>query len=93
MKPLALCLAAPMLAATLAIAASIPMQEVDSSFIYKIGYDSATQTMAVQMQNSSDLYHYSEVPVEVYENFLAAESKGNYFVANVKGKFESALEP
>ena len=33
-------------------------------------------------------YQYKEVPYEVYENLIKAESKGRFINENVKGKFE-----
>ena len=39
------------------------------------------------MHNSSDTYVYKDVPQTVYDNFMAAESKGSFYVKNIKGKF------
>ena len=44
------------------------------------------------MVNSSDVYNYQEVPASVYADFLAAESKGAFYVKNIKGQFKTDSE-
>lgn len=56
--------------------------QVESSMIYAVGYDEETQTLEV-LFNSGRLYFYYDVPREVYEELLAAESKGRYMRACV----------
>ncbi len=87
MKTIALVLASLTLFAALAFAADIDLQSVDSSLIGRIGYDAESETLAVQMCNSLDVYHYADVPQAVANEFLAAESKGRYFVENIKGQY------
>ncbi len=91
MKTLALAL----LVATLFVAATyaegVVLQPVESSLISQAGYDPATQMMAVKLVENSDLYFYKGVPQEIYDGFVAAESKGAYFVENIKGKFDEDL--
>jgi hypothetical protein len=77
--------------ATLAFAAGVVLQPVESSLIAKAGYDVETQTMAVEMVSNADTYYYSGVPQSVYDGFMAAESKGAYFVEYIKGKYEEDL--
>ncbi len=55
---------------------------VESSMIHAVGYDEKTQTLEVVF-NSGRVYQYLEVPKEVYEGLLAADSKGSYMLANV----------
>lgn len=89
MKKLALVFASLTLFATIALAADIEMQPVESSFISAIGYDAEAETLSVQMHNSSDVYLYEGVPASVFEEFLAADSKGRYFVENIKGQYKT----
>jgi len=56
--------------------------QVESSMIYAVGYDEETQILEVVF-NSGGIYRYFDVPKEVYEGLLAAESKGRYMRANV----------
>lgn len=45
--------------------------------IHAVGYDAETQTLEV-IFNSGGIYFYDNVPPEVYEGLMAAESKGSY---------------
>ena len=58
-----------------------------SELIGKMAYDAEESMLYVQMTFSSDWYGYEGVPADVAEAFLAAESKGAFFNANVKGKY------
>lgn len=89
MKKFALILAVLLVGSVAAWAVDIEMQTVESSFLQKVGYDAATQTLAVQMVNSSDIYTYLNVPQSVYDGLMDAESKGAYYVRNIKGQFET----
>lgn len=59
---------------------------VDSSNIAEIGYDPDSATLEVLFNNES-LYQYFDVPETVYEEFLAADSKGKYFNANIRNSY------
>ncbi len=53
------------------------LQTVESSMISAVGYDKESQTLHV-MFNSGKLYSYFEVPPEIYEELMEADSKGRY---------------
>ena len=89
MKKIVWLLASLMVFSSLAFAADMEMQAVESSLIKKVGYDAETRTLAIQMNNSSDVYLYQDVPPSRFEALLAADSKGAYYVKNIKGKFET----
>ena len=89
MKKIALVLAALMVFSAVAFAADIEMQSVKSSLIAKVGYDPDAKVLAVQMNYSSDVYLYRGVPLEVFDDLLAADSKGGYYVKNIKGKYKT----
>jgi hypothetical protein len=59
----------------------------NSAWIAALGYDSATQQLAVQFAAGPAVYLYSGVPPEVAERFAAAPSKGGFFGAWIKGKY------
>lgn len=63
-----------------------PMLPVQSSQIGSIGYDAATQTLYVQFKRGG-LYSYENVPAEKWQRFQAAESKGKFLGAEIKGHF------
>ena len=90
MKAITLFLACVALAALTALAADIELKPVKSSLLDKVGYDPESKVLSVQMNNSSDMYLYEGVPMSLYDDFLAADSKGAFYVKNIKGKFETS---
>ncbi len=58
--------------------------------IQTFGYDEAKETLMV-IFNSGKTYQYSEVPKEVYEELLAADSKGSYLRECVIGCYPDQL--
>ena len=89
MKKISLALVCLMVFSAAALAADIEMKHVQSSLLDKVGYDPGTRVLAIQMVNSSDVYTYQDVPAAIYEGLLAADSKGAYYVENIKGRFET----
>lgn len=67
------------------------MRNVTSSNIRAIGYDAASQTLAVEF--AAGLYTYSGVPAEIDRALRAAEaageSLGRYFAAHIRNRFPS----
>lgn len=49
---------------------------VESSMLYAVGYDEGCQQLEAVFWKG--VYRYYDVPKEVYEGLLAAESKGRY---------------
>lgn len=62
------------------------LNEVVSSNISRVGYDPVKMSMVVQYLNGNT-YKYINVPYEVYEGLLNAESKGRYMNEAVKNKY------
>jgi hypothetical protein len=67
----------------------IAMDEVQSSQIAKIGYDTATQTLAVQFApkengTAGSVYHYSQFSDEDFAAFKNSESLGKHFYKHIK---------
>lgn len=54
-----------------------------SSFINRVCYDRKEQFMVIQLRTV--YYPYCEFPDKVLGEFLAAESMGKYYNANIKG--------
>jgi hypothetical protein len=61
-------------------------KSVESSNILSIGYDYITMILEVEFKYSG-IYHYSEVPQEIYDALMTANSKGKYLNANIKGVY------
>jgi len=66
---------------------AIEWTEVESSNIAAIAYIKEASQLMVQF-NSGSVYAYSNVPEEVYQDFLDAGSKGKYFNAHIKGVYQ-----
>jgi hypothetical protein len=49
-----------------------------------IGYDDATQTLAVTFNYGKAVYHYPNVSRETFEAFKGAESIGKFFGEHIK---------
>jgi hypothetical protein len=63
---------------------SIPrMHTVESSAVARIGYDAEAEEAYVEYLGG-DLYAYEGVPVDVFEELAAAESKGTFVNAVIK---------
>lgn len=69
----------------------IAMTPCTSSNIIGFGYDLTRHTLAIEFK-SGDIWHYPGVPYDLAEQFSEAESKGKFYVANIKGKFEAAAK-
>lgn len=67
--------------------AEIEWESVESSNLAYIGYDEERQDLQIQFRSGA-WYAYSNVPDEIYEGLMNADSKGQYFNENIKGKFE-----
>lgn len=57
-----------------------------SSNIASLRYDSSTSTLEVGFHNGG-LYHYYDVPSQVWEAFKTAPSQGQYLAAQIKGHY------
>ena len=53
-------------------------KKVDSSFIDAIAYYKPLRLLEVKMKNGKQ-YSFGDVPIETFENFMNAGSKGSFF--------------
>lgn len=58
-------------------------QSVSSSNLASIGYDAASNILEVEF-NHGGIYQYFDVPQHEYQALMNADSKGQYFDANIK---------
>lgn len=56
--------------------------QVSSDSIRSVGYDADSQTLEIEF-NHGGVYQYSGVSQSVYDEMMAAESKGKYFHSNI----------
>jgi len=69
------------------VAPDIALTPVKSNQVKAVGYDDATQTLAVTFtRGAGAIYHYPDVTRAQYEAFIGAESIGTHF-----GKFIKPL--
>ena len=61
---------------------------VESSMIKAAGYDAATRVLEVVFhRGKTRTYHYHDVPPEVFQRLLAADSKGQFMHAAVSDTY------
>ena len=72
-------------------APAIDMQPVKSSNLSAVGYDAATNTLAVQFKNGG-VYHYAEVPADVFQQMLTAASPGGFYASAVRGQYQGVRQ-
>jgi hypothetical protein len=66
----------------------IAILPVSSSMAIAVGYDESDRTLQVEFQNGA-VYQYSEVEPETWEDLHTADSIGEFFNQEIKGRYES----
>ena len=66
----------------------IQMTPVKSSQLASVGYDPATQTLAIIFTRGTRRYDYVGVPQNVADGLAKAESPGRFFGASIRGAYE-----
>lgn len=64
-------------------------EPVDSSAILSVGYDPDTETLEVEFA-SGGVYEYHGVPRKVFQELMAAPSKGQFLAKRIRGQYESS---
>lgn len=62
-------------------------QNVESSNLASIGYDAKNEILEVEFKHGG-IYQYFDVPENVYEELMNADSHGVYFSTNIRNDFE-----
>jgi hypothetical protein len=62
-------------------------EPLQSSSLKSAGYDEGRMTMDIEFLNG-DIYRYANVPVEIYTDFMDAESHGKFYVRYIRDSFE-----
>ena len=68
--------------------AVINLQSCESTNVSAHGYDKATQTLAIQFRGGP-VYHYLNVPIEIYAEMTGASSIGSFVAKQVRSVFDS----
>ena len=61
---------------------------VKSSNVYSIGYDFTTNSLIIEFKSNKAIYLYFDVPIDVYDKFMRAESKGRFMGYFYKFKYQ-----
>jgi KTSC domain len=69
----------------LAVSSSMPF--VQSSALEQVSYDDLTQTLCATFRNTGRTFIYEEVPQEIYDSLLFADSLGAYFENHIRDRF------
>ena len=59
---------------------------IDSSNLASIGYDAKNKILEIEF-NHGGVYQYFDVPQDVYDELMNADSYGKYFVHNIKNNY------
>ena len=65
----------------------LTMTPVKSSQVKSHGYDPVSRTLAVEF-NSGGVYHYIDVPADVYAKMQKSESVGSFLGKHIKPAFK-----
>jgi hypothetical protein len=63
------------------------MPYVQSSAIEQVSYDEAAHTLCATFRDTGRTYLYQDVPQELYDGLIFAESLGGYFNAYIRDRF------
>ncbi len=63
---------------------------VDSSLLASAAYDVSESVLQLELRDGA-IYRYLAVPAAVYDDLLAADSKGSYFNKQIRGRFRHIL--
>ena len=61
---------------------------VQSSFLWKIGYNPISRVLGVSYLNGAMPSYYGNVPQIVFDGFVNARSPGSFYNSHVRGKYE-----
>ena len=65
---------------------SIERKPITSSDLASVGYDERARVLEIEF-HSGGIYRYLDVPKEIFDALLAAESKGRFFAARIRNQF------
>ncbi len=63
-------------------------QLVNSSNLYSVEYNKENKTLEVEF-NKGGVYQYSNVPESVFNQLMAAPSKGSYLYHNIRDQYDT----
>jgi hypothetical protein len=61
-------------------------QSIESKMFAAEAYDANSGVLYLRFR-SGDVYRYFDFPAEAYQQFLNAESRGRFFLSNIRDQF------
>jgi hypothetical protein len=68
------------------VVTAVEWKAVESSLFTSAAYRAEARQLYLRFRDGK-IYRYFDVPVQVYDAFLAAESKGRYFAGHIRNVF------
>ena len=84
-----LCATAQFAIANPAVVSRIPHEAITSTAIRSVGYSKHRHILEIEFVNGA-VYRYLQVPLSVYRDLIAADSKARYYDRNIKGNYWSS---
>jgi hypothetical protein len=69
------------------LSAAVRRNTVNSTNLTSVGYNRESRVLEVEFHAGS-VYRYRDVPPQVFEALIRAESKGRYFTRQIRGRYE-----
>lgn len=63
--------------------------DVSSTNLSRVRYDESSLTLEIEFQGGR-VYQYFDVPKQIFEELLRADSKGRFFHGQIKGQYRYA---
>lgn len=60
---------------------------IESEAMTSVGYDADERILEVQFKNGGAIRQYFGVSQEVFDDFMGADSQGDFFNLNINGKY------
>jgi len=64
---------------------------INSRIVQSVGYDSLRSLLEIKFKITKRIYAFVNVPKEVFENFIKARSKGNFYNQKIKYHYQAVL--
>ncbi len=63
------------------------LKPIKSTNIHSIGYDPVTSELKIKF-HTGKTYTYRDVPPDIYQNLVSADSAGQFFHTNIRNSFK-----
>jgi hypothetical protein len=60
---------------------------LESKMFTSVSHDADKQILYLRFRKTGDVYRYLDVTATEYQDFLAAESRGRFFLAHIRDRF------